>query len=69
MIQLSVPDMTCSHCAATITKAVKGVDETALCEVDLAAKRVHVDSPLPPSDFVEALEDVGYASSLVSAVG
>jgi copper chaperone len=69
MIQLHVPEMTCSHCAATITKAVKGVDEAALCEVDLEAKRVHVDSALPPSDFVEALEEVGYVSSLVRAVG
>jgi copper chaperone len=69
MIQLAVPEMTCSKCAATITKAVKGVDENALCEVDLAAKLVHVDSMQPPSDFVEALEEVGYFSSLVRAAG
>ena len=69
MIELSVPEMTCNHCVDTIRKAVRGVDEGARCEVDLAAKRVTVDSALPPSDFVEALEEAGYASSLLRAVG
>ena len=69
MIELDVPDMTCNHCVATITRAVQGVDEGARCEVDLQTKRVHVDSALPPSDFVEALEEVGYTSSLLRAVG
>ncbi len=67
MIKLHVPNMTCSNCAATITKAVKGVDPDALCEVDLAAKHVHVDSARMPSDFVEALEDAGYMATLLGA--
>ena len=69
MIELNVPDMTCNHCVAAVTRAVKGVDEGARCEVDLGTKRVVVDSALPPSDFVEALEEAGYASSLLRAVG
>jgi copper chaperone len=69
MIELNVPDMHCQHCVTTITKAVKGVDEGALCEVDLGAKNVFIDSALPPSDFVEALEEVGYSASLMRAVG
>lgn len=69
MIDLNVPDMTCNHCISIITQAVKGVDEIARCEVDLAAKRVRVDSALPPSDFVEALEAAGYASTVLRAVG
>ena len=69
MIELNVPDMHCGHCVATITKAVQGVDEGARCEVDLAAKNVFIDSALPPSDFVEALEEAGFAASLTRAVG
>lgn len=69
MIELNVPDMHCERCVATITKAVKGVDEGAPCEVDLEGKSVFIDSALPPSDFVEALEEVGYAASLMRAVG
>jgi copper chaperone len=69
MIEMNVPDMTCNHCVSTITHAVKGVDGGARCEVDLGAKRVFIDSALPPSDFVEALEQAGYAATLTRAVG
>lgn len=66
MIEMNVPDMTCNHCAATIRKAVTGVDQGASCDIDLDAKRVRVHSVLPPADFVEALEEAGYTPSLLS---
>ncbi|MEO7742536.1 MAG: heavy-metal-associated domain-containing protein [Usitatibacter sp.] len=69
MIELNVPDMTCGHCVAAIRKAVSGVDEAATCDIDLDAKRVTVNSALPPSDFVEALEEVGYSPQLFRAIG
>ena len=69
MIELDVPDMSCDHCVKSIRSAVAGVDQGATCDVDLGAKRVRVASALPPSDFVEALEEVGYSPSLISAVG
>jgi copper chaperone len=69
MIEMNVPDMTCGHCIATIRKAVSGIDQGATCDVDLDAKRVTVGSVLPPSDFVEALEEVGYSPTLVRAFG
>ena len=69
MIEMNVPDMTCGHCIATIRKAVSGIDQGATCDVDLDAKRVTVGSVLPPSDFVEALEEVGYSPVLVRAIG
>jgi copper chaperone len=62
MINLSVPDITCAHCADVISRAVKGVDANATCKVDIEGKRVGVSSTYPPSDFIEALEEVGYAS-------
>ena len=69
MIEMNVPDMTCGHCIDTIRKAVSGVDEGASCDVDLDAKRVKVMSAMPPSDFVAALEGVGYSPVLVRAIG
>jgi copper chaperone len=59
---LSVPDITCAQCADVISKAVKGVDPSADCKVDIEAKRVQLTSSMMPSDFVEALEDVGYTA-------
>jgi copper chaperone len=67
MIHLSVPDITCAQCADTITQAVKSVDEAATCKVDIDAKRVQLSSAYPPSDFIEALEEVGYASFIAPA--
>ena len=62
MIQLSVPDITCAQCASVIANAVKGRDPAAKCDVDIDAKRVTFESRLPPADFIEALEEVGYTS-------
>ena len=64
MIQLSVPDITCAQCASVIANAVKGRDPAAKCDVDIDAKRVTFESALPPTDFIEALEEVGYTSFL-----
>ena len=43
MISFQVNDMTCGHCVATITKAVRSVDHGAKVEIDLAAHRVPAD--------------------------
>ena len=59
---LSVPDISSANCADVIRKAVKGVDPSADCEVDIERKRVQLSSSMMPSDFVEALEDVGYTA-------
>lgn len=60
MIEFTVKDMTCNHCAATITKAVKEVDASGRCEVDLAGKRVRIESPRPAEAFRAAIEDAGF---------
>ena len=67
MIELNVPDMTCNHCANTIRQAVAGIDPSAACEIDVGSKRVTVTSAAPPSDIIEALEEAGYASTLLRA--
>ena len=60
MIQLNVNDMTCGHCASTITRAVKDVDAASKCEVDLAAKRVRIESTHAAGEFVEAIKEAGF---------
>jgi copper chaperone CopZ len=67
MYQMHVPDMKTEECAAKICKAIAGVDDGAGCDIDLSKKMVTVASPLPPSDFVEAMEEVGYMASLFGA--
>jgi copper chaperone len=42
MPSFEVRDMSCSHCASSITQAVQAVDPQATVQVDLDAKRVDV---------------------------
>jgi copper chaperone len=69
MIELTVKDMSCSHCAATITRAVKEVDAGGRCEVDLEARRVRIDSAMPVAAFVAALAKAGYSSRVEGQPG
>jgi len=60
MIEFTVNDMTCGHCASTITRAVKEVDAVGRCEIDLSAKRVRIESGHAAEEFRAAIEEAGY---------
>lgn len=61
MIAFEVNDMTCGHCASTITKALKAVDADARVEIDLAAHRVQIEPAAADADELrEAIQDAGY---------
>ena len=64
MIELTVNDMTCGHCASTIARAVRDVDAAGKCDVDLQAKRVRIASDQPAGDFVAAIREAGYTPVL-----
>jgi copper chaperone len=61
MIQFQVNDMTCGHCVATITKAVKALDAGAQVNADLAAHRVTIESVHPPGAVEAAIRAAGYS--------
>lgn len=44
MYQLQVEKMSCGHCVGAVTKAVQALDAGATVQVDLASKRVTVES-------------------------
>ncbi len=59
-IEFQVPDMTCGHCAKTITGAVNAAAPGATVAVDLPTHRVTV-SGTDQADKVEAaIRDAGY---------
>ena len=60
MMEFKIEDMSCGHCASVITKTVKALDSQAKVEVDLAQKKVTVDSSEERAVIVEALTDAGY---------
>jgi copper chaperone len=67
MIEFTVEDMTCGHCASTIARAVKDVDAAGRCEIDVAAKRVRIASDKPADDFKAAIEEAGFTPHPVAA--
>ena len=60
MIEFKVEDMSCGHCVAAITRAVKDVDASGKVEVDLGSKRVRIDSTHAAKEFSTAIEEAGY---------
>jgi len=42
VLSFRVDDMTCSHCASTITRAIRSTDANATVEVDIPNHLVHV---------------------------
>lgn len=60
MIEFKVEDMSCGHCVAAITKAVKDVDANGKVDVDLGAKRVRIESSHAAKEFSAAIEEAGY---------
>lgn len=62
----SVPDVSCEHCRAAITREVSTVGGVELVEVDLEAKTVVVaGDPLDPAAVVAALDEAGYEAVAV----
>jgi copper chaperone len=60
MLKLNVPDMTCGHCAGTVTKAVQSVDNQASVTVDLPAKTVSIVTAADAAKISQAVDAAGY---------
>ena len=60
VIEFTVQDMTCGHCAATITDAVKAIDPSGRCEIDLPGKRVKVESAYSAERIAAAIRKAGF---------
>ena len=60
MIEFNVPAMSCGHCAGVITQTLKLVDPQARVEVDLAGKKVKVESAVDRQALASALAGAGY---------
>jgi copper chaperone len=63
MYQLQVEEMSCGHCVASVTKAVKALDAQASVAVDLAAGQVEVESGAPLEAVKAAIAGAGFPVS------
>ena len=60
MYEFNVPDMTCGHCASTITKAVKAEDASAKVEISLGQHLVKVQSQASEEAIARSIAEAGY---------
>ena len=63
-----VDDMTCGHCASTITKAIKATDKAAKVSVDLAQHLVMIEpTEADAQELRDAIAEAGYTPVPVEA--
>lgn len=59
-LQFKVPNMACSACATTITKAVTAIDPTAQVNADPKTKLVEIETQHSESEVKQAIVAAGY---------
>lgn len=60
MYTFNVPKMSCGGCVNTIKKAIMQLDQNAVIEVDLASRKVNVQSDISEEAITEAMSNAGY---------
>lgn len=60
MVTFQVNDMTCGHCASTISRAIADVDKAARLDIRINQNIVRVNSSAPAAEIAEAIRDAGY---------
>ena len=67
MYELTVEGMSCGHCVGRVTKTVQALDAGAKVEIDLASKKVRIDSRADLERIAAAIDEAGYPVSGRSA--
>ena len=60
MITLSIPDMSCGHCKASVEQALGAIPGVSAIDVDLVARSAKVSGDAPLQTMIQALDAVGF---------
>lgn len=63
MLELTLPDMTCGHCVATVKRTVAALDPNAQVEIDLPTHQVRIQTEADDATVKQALEEEGYPAA------
>lgn len=66
MTLLSVPDMSCGHCKASVETALKALPDTGEISVDLPNRKVSVAGKAAPAAILAALDTIGFPAQVVA---
>ena len=64
MTILSVPDMSCNHCKATIEAALADVPQAGAITVDLGTRTVDASGAATADLLIDALDKAGYRATV-----
>jgi copper chaperone len=68
MLKFDINDMTCGHCASTIARAIREVDDKASPDFDVAKRVVRVaGSDASEEEFIAAIRSAGYSPVAASS--
>jgi copper chaperone len=68
MYELQVEGMSCDGCVRSVTKSVQSLDGNAKVDVDLASKKVRVESQASLDAVKAAISDAGYDVTAGAAI-
>ncbi|NHZ99462.1 heavy-metal-associated domain-containing protein [Massilia sp. CCM 8734] len=60
MIKLSIPEMSCGHCAGVINKTVKELDQDAVVTFDMPARTIELNTTAAQDEVLASLAEAGY---------
>lgn len=63
---LRITGMTCAHCVAAVTKALKSVPGVASADVRLDRQEGIVTGPVEGKQLIKAVEEAGYQAEIVA---
>jgi len=64
MKKFEVPEMSCGHCAATITRAIAAIDSGARVACDLPSRTVTIDDATASEiALIASMQAAGYKAS------
>ena len=66
MTLLSVPDMNCGHCKASVTEALSALPDTRAITVDLTLRQVTVEGSTSPDALLAALSEIGFPAHIIA---
>lgn len=65
MTKLSIPDMSCGHCKATVEKTIKAIDPHAALDFDMPTRTVSVSSAAAIDVMRVVLKSAGYEATAI----
>lgn len=69
MTLISVPDMNCGHCRASVETALSALPGIGTLAIDLPARQLSISGPAAPGDVLAALDAIGFPATVLPEGG